>query len=93
MSAAQLAAPRRARLQRVRAGLPGARPTGRRRTRAVLGCSAAVALLLLTAVLVARARHRAAIADLYVTPSPVYIPERDIRRCAVGPPGSYMHGA
>ncbi len=95
MSAARLALARRARSPWVRAGLPGASPTGVRRTRAVLGCSAMVALLLLTAVLVARARHRAAIAELYTTPSPVYIPERDIRRCAAGPPGSYarmVHG-
>ena len=47
---------------------------------AVLGGCAGLAMLWLGAVLVARARHRAVLADFNATPSPVYIPERDVRR-------------
>ncbi|KAK9831412.1 hypothetical protein WJX81_002627 [Elliptochloris bilobata] len=47
---------------------------------AVLGGCVGVAMLWLGVVLVARAQQRAALADPHVTPSPVYIPERDVRR-------------
>lgn len=47
---------------------------------AVLGGCVGMAMLWLGAVLIARARHRAVLADFNATPSPVYIPERDVRR-------------
>lgn len=47
---------------------------------AVLGGCAGMAMLWLGTVLIARARHRAVLADFNATPSPVYIPERDVRR-------------